>query len=151
MSRMALTLLIATALIAGCGGTDKTAEFKKDFKPVNAQILVLGTEVAQAVNTARGTPDAALATRFLGFASRLRAIRARVDKLDPPDKLKSPTRALSAGLGRLVADLQQIGTAAREHKPNVARAAAGALVRDSQAARDARRELARETGAKLGS
>jgi outer membrane murein-binding lipoprotein Lpp len=149
--RRALTLLLATALLAGCGGTDKGKEFSKDFKPVNDQLLVLGTAVGQAVRTAKGTPDTVLATEFTGFASRLRAIKARIAKLDPPDKLKSQTDALSSSVDRLIADLQGIGTAARDHKPSDARAAAVALVRDSQTARTARRALARETGAKLGS
>ena len=144
------TLLLSTALIAGCGGSDKTADFKKDFKVVNDQLLALGEEVGQGLGKAEGTPDAVLATEFTGYAARLRQIKGRIAKLDPPDKLKSQTDALSSAVDRLVVDLQGIGTAAREHKPAAARTAAVALVRDSPKLRAARRAIAKETGAKLG-
>jgi hypothetical protein len=144
-------LLVAAALVAGCGGADKTKDFEKGFKGVNDQLLALGTEVGQGLTSAKGTPDATLASEFTGFAARLRAIETRLAKLDPPDKLKKQTDTLSAAIDRLVKDLQDIGTAAKEHTPAAARAAAQALVRDSVPLRAARRAIARETGAKLGS
>jgi hypothetical protein len=144
-------LLVATALLAGCGGADKTKDFNKGFKGVNDQLLALGNEVGQGISSAKGTPDATLASEFTGFAARLRAIKGRLDKLDPPDKLKKRTDDLSRSIDRVVTDLQGIGTAAKEHKPAAARTAAQALVRDSVPLRAARRALARETGAKLGS
>jgi len=145
----AATILIAGALLGGCG-TDKKEQFSKDFKPVNDQLLALGGAVGQAVNSAATTPDAVLAGEFLGFATRLRDIRGRVDDLDPPDDLKTQTKRLSAAVFRLEADVRAIGAAARAHKPEAARAATVALLRDSQSAGDARRTLARKTGATVG-
>ena len=143
-----LTLLLAAALIAGCGGSDKEATFKKDFKRVNSELVTLGQDVGRAVNGARGTTDAVLSRQFLGYAARLRAVKTRITDLDPPEKLKSKRAALSSAVDRLIADLQAIGTAAASHKPEAAREAATALVQDSQPAADARRALARKTGAK---
>ena len=80
----------------------------------------------------------------------MQRIKADVAALDPPGELKSQTRALSAGVNRLDADLRAIGTAARTKNPPAARAATVALLRDSQSAGDARRALARKTGARVG-
>jgi outer membrane murein-binding lipoprotein Lpp len=143
-----VAVLLATALVAGCGSNSKS-QFSSDFKPINDELLQLGSAVGQAVNNAAKTPDAVLAGEFLGFASRLQAIKDRIDKLKPPDDLKSDTKALADAGGRLVADLRAIGTAARNHQPAAARAATVSLVHDSQAAATARRALARKTGAKV--
>ena len=144
----AAALLLASALIAGCGGSSKESKFKDGFKRVNTELVTLGQDVGTAVNGARGTPDTVLARQFNGFAARLRAIKGRIADLDPPDNLKSKRDALSSAVDKLIADLQAIGTAATNHKPDDARLAATALVRDSQPAAEARRALARETGAK---
>jgi hypothetical protein len=145
--RAALALLLVGALVAGCG-SDKKGDFEKDFKGVNSELVTLGQDVGQAVSGARGTPDAELARQFKGFAARLRTIKGRIADLKPPDDLKSKTDALSSAVDKLIGDLQAIGTAAESHKPAAARLAAAALVRDSAPAADARRALARETGAK---
>jgi outer membrane murein-binding lipoprotein Lpp len=143
------TVLLAVALLAGCGGSGNSAQFNKDFKPINDELLNLGAAVGQAVSGAAKTPDTVLAGEFLGFASRLKGIKARLDALKPPDKLKSQEQRLSAALGRLTADLEAIAVAAQNHKPADARAGAVALVRDSRAEGAARREIARKTGAKV--
>jgi hypothetical protein len=144
-----VALLLAVALVAGCGGSGNSAQFAKDFKPINDDLLALGAAVGQAVNGAARTPDTMLAGEFGGFASRLEGIKTRIDALKPPDKLKPATGRLSAAVGRLIADLKAIAVAALRHKPADARAGAVALVRDSQAAGAARREIARQTGAKV--
>ena len=142
-------LLLATALLTGCG-TDKRQDFKDDFKPINDRLLALGTSVGQAVSDAANKPDLVLAGQFTEFAAQLRSLRGRVDDLDAPDDLKTQTRALSQGLTRLTSDLRNIANAARDHDAKAARAATVALVRDSQTAGDARRALARKTGARVG-
>src|SRR2546423_10999570 len=92
-------LLLATALLAGCG-SDKTQSFKDDYKPVNDRLLALGTSVGQAVSDAANKPDLVLAGQFTEFAAQLRSLRGRVDDLDPPDDLKAQTQALSQGVTR---------------------------------------------------
>jgi len=142
-----LGLLLVAALVAGCGGSDGTKQFGKRFEPVNEQLLTLVSSVGQAV--AARPSDKALAAEFNGFASRFLVIKARVDGLKPPDKLRSQTHALSAAVGHLAGDMRTIAAASGAHRPDLARAATVSLVRDSQAAGAARREIARKTGTKV--
>src|SRR2546423_2869098 len=143
----AVAVLLAASLAAGCGGSDKKDEFAKGFKPVNAQLVALGSNVGQALQNASSSSDQALARSFLGFVVRLQAIKGRIDKLDPPSDLKSQVTVLSSSVSRLIVDLGGIAAAARTHDPRAGRAATAALARDPPAARDARRALARKTGA----
>jgi outer membrane murein-binding lipoprotein Lpp len=145
----AAALLLAAALLAGCGSS-KTDDFKSDFKPINDRLLSLGNSVGSAVGSAANKPDLVLAGQFTEFAAQLRSIRGRVDNLDPPDDDKTKVRTLSTALDRLTSDLREIANAARDHNAKAARAATVALVRDSQSAGDARRALARATGARVG-
>jgi outer membrane murein-binding lipoprotein Lpp len=145
-----VAVLLVAGLVAGCGGTDKKKQFSKEFKPVSSQLVALGTSVGQSLQNASRSTDQALASEFLGFVRRLQAIKVRVDKLDPPSDLKPQVRALSAALSRLTVDLGGIAAAASAHNRQAARAAVAALVRDSPAAGDARRALARKTGAAAG-
>jgi outer membrane murein-binding lipoprotein Lpp len=146
----AVAVLLAASLVAACGGSDKKDEFAKGFKPVNAQIVALGSDVGQALQNASTTADQALARSFLGFVVRLEAIKGRIDKLDPPSDLKSQVAVLSSSVSRMVVDLGGIAAAARAHDPSARRAAIAALIGDSPAAGDARRLLARKTGAPAG-
>jgi hypothetical protein len=151
VSRRSLaTLLLAALLVTGCGGTGEKKQFGERFKPVNSQLVALGGSVGQALQSAPKTSDPELATRFLGFVTRLQGIRARIANLDPPGELQSRVRALSAGASRLVVDLGGIAAAARAHDRRAFRVAVAALVRDSGPAGDSRRELARATGAPVG-
>lgn len=151
MRRAAIVLLTAAALLAGCGGGgggDKAA-FKPGYASINRDLLTLGSDVGQLLSQAKGQSDAA-AGRFKAFGTRLTSIRARLDKLKPPDDLKAPATALSAAMLKLIADLSGISTAATVHDPTAARAATQALVRDSPALATARRKLAAKTGAAVG-
>ena len=152
MRHAAIALLAGAALLAGCGGGgggDKAA-FKSGYASINRDLLTLGSDVGQLLSQAKGQSDAALAGRFKAFGTRLTTIRARLDKLKPPDDLKTPATALSAAMIKLIADLGGISTAATVHDPTAARAATQALVRDSPALATARRKLAAKTGAAVG-
>ena len=150
IGRLVVLLALAGALLAGCGGDSEKDKFAKAFKPVNDELITLGGNVGQAVGSARNKPDLVLAGQFEGFAGRLQGIKSQIDKLDPPSDLRAQVTSLSAGVSRLIADLRGIGTAARAHDAKAARAATQSLVRDSASAGDARRALARKTGAKVG-
>jgi outer membrane murein-binding lipoprotein Lpp len=119
-------VLLAASLVAGCGGSGKKDGFTKDFKPVNAQLVALGSNVGQALQNASSSSDQALARSFLGFVVRLQGIKGRIEKLDPPADLKPQVAVLSSSVSRLIVDLGGI------------------------AAGDARRALARKTGAPAG-
>ena len=147
--RAALALLLSALLLASCGGDDKTDQFKKDFQGVNDDLIALGGSVGQALQTAPQTNDARLAGEFQGFADQLETIKSKVDDLKPPDDLKSKTAALSSGITRLLTDLKALTASAKTHNADAARNATVALLRDSKAAGDARRALAKETGAKV--
>jgi hypothetical protein len=74
--------LLATGLLAGCGGDDdnggdEAAEGKERFdtayRPINDQFLALGRETGQVITTARGKSNASLATKFESLATRVAA------------------------------------------------------------------------------
>jgi hypothetical protein len=148
--RLILPALLTAALLAGCGGGSDDDSFKKDYKSVNDQLLRLGSSVGQALQNAPQTSDAMLAGEFSGFATQLDDVRRRVDALKPPSDLKPQVDALSTAVAALSKDLRDIGHAANVHDTTKAREATQALISDSRAARDARRALARKTGARVG-
>jgi hypothetical protein len=149
--RLILLVSLTAALLAGCGGGsgDKGA-FKKDYTAVNDQLLRIGDTVGQALQNAPKTTDAMLAGEFSGFATQLDDVRRRVDALKPPADLRPQVDALSTAVAALSKDLRDIGHAANVHDTTKAREATQALIGDSRTARDARRALARKTGAKVG-
>ena len=145
--------LAALALgLAGCGGDDGASaeDFKRDFAQVNDQILAIGDDIGNGISSARGETDAELAREFAGLAKRARAAKTRLDGLEPPEDLEDERDRLSAALERGAADLTDIAAAARTHDAKAARSATQRLVRDSPPIRNARRALARKTGATLG-
>ena len=148
--RTATAALTCAALLAGCGGSDQKAAFKKGFGPINDQLLTLGGTMGQALQNVAQTSDAMMASEFSGFATQLQGIRVRVDRLKPPGDLKGATATLSLDLGRLVVDLRKLSHAATVHDTQATREAAQALVHDSQGAGDARQTLARKTGVRVG-
>jgi outer membrane murein-binding lipoprotein Lpp len=148
--RSAGAVVVVAALVAGCGGNDEKARFGEAFRPVNSQLVALGGSVGQALQNAPKTTDAELARSFMGFVTQLQGIRARIVKLDPPRELEPQVRRLSAAVSRLLVDLGGIAAAARTHSRQAFRTAVAALVRDSPPAGDARRVLARKTGAAVG-
>lgn len=148
--RIWIVALLTVVLVAGCGGSDDSAKFKRDFKGVNDELIDLGTTVGQALQKAPQTSDLMLAGEFSGYATQLQALKGRVDALKPPGDLRAKVTALSTALGKLVADLRRIGHAATVHDTTAAREGTQALIADSTAAGNARRALARKTGARVG-
>jgi hypothetical protein len=144
--RAILPALLTCALLAGCGGSDEKDRFGDDFSPVNDQLLVLRSSISQAPPGS----DAMLAGEFSGFAGQIDSVRRRLDGLKPPEEFKERTDALSAALAVLSGDLRDIAHAATVHDTPGTRAATERMVTDLRAAEDARRELARETGARVG-
>ncbi|HKP90895.1 MAG TPA: hypothetical protein VJT75_13090 [Thermoleophilaceae bacterium] len=144
--RAILPALLTCALLAGCGGSDENEAFGDKFGPVNDQLLVLRSSISQAPPGS----DAMLAGEFSGFATQLDETRRRLDTLKPPEELRGKTDALSTALAKLTADLRDIAHAATVHDTPGTRAATQRMVTDLRAAEDARRELARETGVRVG-
>jgi hypothetical protein len=144
--QVGLATLVVAGLLGGCGGSDENAKFGKAFQPVNVELRTVMTSVGQAV-AARPT-DTQMASAFTRFATRLGTVKAHIDALKPPASLRTLVRSLSAAAGRLSADMRFIAVAARSHRPDAARAATVALVRDAQAALAAGTAIARKTGIK---
>ena len=145
-----LALLTAGAFVAGCGGDDKKsdeADFSTEFKTINDRILDLGEQVGQAVSNAANSTDEELSRQFGTFADQLQEQRDALDGLEPPPESQKATDDLSAAMDRVIGDLKAISNAAGSNNPAGAQAATRALVRNSPALRDARRTLARQTGA----
>ena len=141
-----LPALLTCALLAGCGGSDENERFGEKFGPVNDQLLVLREQISQAPPGS----DAMLAGEFSGFSTQIDAARRRLDGLRPPKDLRERTDALSTALAKLTADLRDIAHAATVHDTPGTRAATQRMVTDLRAAEDARRDLARETGVRVG-
>ena len=144
--RAILPALLTCALLAGCGGSDEKERFGDDFSPVNDQLLVLRTSIAQAPQGS----DAMLAGAFGGFATQYRAVDRRIDALEPPKDLEPRVRVLSAAVAELIVDLERVSRSAGAGDAAASRAGTQALVADLKAAETARRALAKETGARVG-
>ena len=135
--------------VAACGEDEEEA-FKKDFAPLNDKILSLGSEVGRAIRDASGKTDTQLERQFGQFAQRLGALQQDVDELEPPADLRSDQEALVEAMGDVQNDLEGIERAADGNDPRSAASATRDLISDSEDLRNARRALARATGAKLG-
>jgi hypothetical protein len=154
---MLLVALLATGLVAGCGGDDSSKEdevkekFEEAYKPLNDDIIELGNEVGQAVNSARGKSDEALATQFASLGERTQELKGEVEELEAPEEYEDGQERLVKALDTVGTDLTEIGEAAEASDPSEARKQAAELARHSVEVRTSRRELARETGAKITS
>jgi hypothetical protein len=144
----ALPLLLALALpLAGCG-EDTKATFKKDFKPLNARILVLGRDVGSAVTGASGKSDRQIQLAFGSLSKRTATLQKDVNALKPPDELAADKKDLVDAMGNARDALADIEKAAGASDPQAARRGTIQLVAASQDLRSERQKLARATGAK---
>jgi hypothetical protein len=143
-------LLAAAALLAGCGGgSDQTATFERDFKPVNARLLRLDRLLGRALQTAPQTPDAALEKEFSRLATLAAQAKRDTDALKPPNDLRPRVDALSAATAGVAKDLRDIAHSAEVKDRTKASEATTALLTDFRALSAARREIAKKTGAKV--
>jgi hypothetical protein len=150
--RFALLCVVVAAavLTAGCGQSAKD-QYISDYKPINRDLIVLGTKLGRAVNTAPTKSNPQLAVQFSSFQRQLKEIRKRVDGLDTPDDLKDESKALSAAIGTVEQDVGDIATAARKSDASGAASATVRLSRDSNRVNNAQNTLAKATGATVGS
>jgi hypothetical protein len=153
--------LLALGLLAGCGdddgdggngGSDPAAqkeEFDKAYKPINDEVVSIGEDVAQTIQTAKGQSDQALATKFGELSSRVLEQKDRMTDLETPPEYKADVDRLAASLDVVAGDLREISEAAENHEAAEAKTQVQELVRHSVETRTARRALARKTGAKV--
>ena len=148
MRRFSLLLVACLALLAAGCGEDAKEKFTKDYKPVNQKIIDLGEDVGQAVQGAEGKSDAALEKQFGELAQRTGRLQQDVDALEAPEDLKADQDKLTEAMGDAQNALDGIEKAAGDNDANAARESAQDLVQSSEELRDARRALAKATGAK---
>ena len=142
---IALAVLGAVALAAaGCGGS-----FKDDFKSLNDQILKLSPKVGDAIRAAPTKSDAEKKKEFGDLASKMGDLQSKAKDLDAPDKLKAQKGRLVDAMGETKKALQDIADAAGAHSRRRATRAVRELVLGGVKLSQARRRLARATGAKV--
>jgi hypothetical protein len=134
-------------LLAGLGpvacGGDDDAQYKEDYRSVSRDLVALGSEVGEAIQTAADSSNQELAKEFDGFAKKLGRIRSDLENLEPPDDLADQQDDLVAAIDDVRGPLEDIAGAAKDGDVDAARQAAQELVQRSADLRDARRSLAR--------
>jgi len=140
-----LVLVLAfVPVLSGCG-EDEAETFAKDYRPLNKQILALGSDVGETVNGASGKSDEAIEKEFGSLAQQTGELQQQVDELEPPEDLQPPTDQLGEAMDDAQDALRDIEAAAGKSDPAAAREATIQLVRSSEDLREARRTLERAT------
>jgi hypothetical protein len=129
----AVTLLCLAALVgAGCGGADRSKDFRKDYNRIVREYSGLSTEVGSAIRGASGKSDKTLAAQFGRLADRVQQEVRKFQKLNPPKDAADEFDAFVAGLAKVSDDLSAISQAGTEHNARKAQAAARSLLRDAE-------------------
>ena len=140
--------LAAAALVAavagGCG-EDEEETFRKEFAPVNREVVALGADVGRAVTGASGKSDKQIAQQFGELSKRTGEAQKDAEALEPPDELSADTDQLTESLGEAEKALADIEKAAGDRNPRAARQATIQLVAASEELRSSRRKLAAAT------
>jgi hypothetical protein len=115
IARRRFAALAAALVVAlgACGGSS-TADFKKDYKAIDADLGAVGNDLGKAIQGAKNTTDVKLATQFAGLADRSTKVIKRLDALKPPSKVKSDVKNLSAALSKVSGDMRDIAAGLRE-------------------------------------
>ncbi len=137
---------VAALAVAGCGNS--SGNFKKDYTKTDTQLRQLGVDLGNALRTAKGSTDVALASKFDSYATRSRKIADDLGKLSPPDKVKSDVTQLRSALTTIAGDMSTIGRTARAHDAKAARAATQKLVADAAPVRAASTAIRNKEGIK---
>ena len=146
MSRALCTAVLAVAAslaLAACGESDEEA-FNKDFRGVDARIVVLGKDLGESVDGA-SRKDRQIEDEFGKLSQRAGQLARDVDKLEPPEELKATKEALAESLGDTEDALGDIEQAAAKHDARAARMATIQLVAAARHLRDSRQKLVRAT------
>ena len=147
--RLAPVPLFLALLVTGvaCGDEASKEDFKKDYEPVNREIVSIGGSLLTAIQGAERQTNKALAEQFRTLAGRLDDQRKKLDELEAPDDVDSERDKLSDAMSASVDDLEAIAAAGEKNDPPAARSATVSLLREhAPQLRDARQALARELG-----
>lgn len=144
MRRALLTTTLLAVLAAGCGG-DREEEFRKEYRPLDRQVLGLEQAVARSISGASGKSDKQIESQFGRLAKRTGELQQDVDALEPPGDLTAGKDDLVEAMGDAKAALRDIEKAAGDSDAPAARRATIQLVAASEDQRDSRRRLERAT------
>ena len=147
MSRALCTAVLAVAAslaFAACGESDEEA-FNKDFRGVDARIVVLGKDLGESVDGASRKKDTQIEDEFGKLSQRAGELARDVDQLDPPEEVKATKEGLAESLGDTEDALGDIEQAAAKHDARAARMATIQLVAAARDLRDSRQKLVRAT------
>jgi hypothetical protein len=108
-------------VVAGCGGGNKQESYRKDFQPVNRDLVQLTRGVGRTFTTSRGKSDPQIGRDFGRLADRLGKIEGNLKDLDPPKKFAAGQRALLRAIAPVKRSLRGIETAARDKNVSAAR------------------------------
>ena len=145
----AAALLVAGVIAGGCG-EDEEKTFREGFKPLNSELLALGTEVGASINSAGGSSNTQIAQAFGKHRRELAALVRKAEELEPPGELDPAHDDLTKAMDDAEDALGGIERAAEKGDADQARTATIRLVSSSAMLRTARRKLAKATGARLG-
>jgi hypothetical protein len=149
-SRVLLAVVAVVALVgAGCGESKKDS-FKKDYRPLNDELIGIGKDLATAIRGARQKTNAQLASEFGGIANHLDDLNGKLKDLDAPGDLKDDLNRLTSDLDDLSQSTEQIESAARTGDASAAGTATVQLITKARDVNQSQDALAEATGAKKG-
>ena len=134
MRRLVLALVMCVGVLALASAPADAASppLKASFKPLNAQIVKIGSDIATAIKEADNETDAQLAKQFQGLATRATASSIKVGKLKgATGATLTIQRNLQLALAKGASDLASIYAAAVLHSAPKAKAATIKLYKDS--------------------
>ena len=129
-----LALLAVAALAAGCGGgggSPSTADFKKDFAPLDAKLKAAGREMAVVFQTSGEKTDAELTKEIQTVEAHLSDVNAKLHDVKASEEIKDDYARLLKILDGLQGDLGKLAAAVSAHDAAASKTGAEQIVRDS--------------------
>jgi hypothetical protein len=128
-----ICVLAVVAVLAGCGGSDTTTQFKSGYNAVRGQLNQTGQAIATEIQQAPKQTDAQVAANFHNLAGQFSSQLAKLKALKPPANVSSDWNNVTNAATKLAADLNAIASAATTHNTAAAQQAGASLAADAQA------------------
>ena len=138
------TVTVCMVVLAGCGSTDPTAQFKAGYDAARGQLNTAFSDVNKTLaNTSRQS-----ATQIAGtvgvLATRFHKALTPLEALKPPASVATAFATLTSSLTRVETDLRGISLAAKGRSFHGAVVAVEKLDSDARAASDAAAAIKRK-------
>ncbi|GAC1436649.1 MAG: hypothetical protein NVSMB51_08490 [Solirubrobacteraceae bacterium] len=138
---------VGTALalaIAGCGGG--SGGFKGDYQQQRATLNKLGSDIANALQSANGKTDSQIEAEFNDLARRAGQDLGKLRSLKPENKYRSNFALVTTGLAKIQQDLAGLARSAHAHSASTAKATTETLVSDATTLKSAAEQLKSDLG-----